>query len=342
LYAGSFESFTECYIELIKEVYNNPTYMSAPRGQKIKEKLGVSFTIENPRDRIPYVAGRKFSISYMVAELLWYLSANNKTEWISRYSAFWKDISDDGVTANSAYGARLFEKHPKIADGRYRQWQYVVNELNRDRDSRRAVMHLRVPADSIDARLDVPCTLSLQFFIRDEKLHMIVNMRSSDLIFGIAYDIPAFTLFQEILAEQLEVGLGSYTHMSNSLHIYERHFEMVEGILARENRTLKLHETHGPMPPLGSLNCKQWVLEGWIETLMKAEDHISSLTSPIEIQQAFNTHFISTEEADNVWSDWARVLAAHRLRKLGFTEDANRVQNQTAFSGYSFNIKKEG
>ena len=161
-------------------------------------------------------------------------------------------------------------------------------------------------------------------------------------IFGIAYDIPAFTLFQEILAEQLEVGLGSYTHMSNSLHIYERHFEMVEGILARENRTLKLHETHGPMPPLGSLNCKQWVLEGWIETLMKAEDHISSLTSPIEIQQAFNTHFISTEEADNVWSDWARVLAAHRLRKLGFTEDANRVQNQTAFSGYSFNIKKEG
>jgi len=341
LYAGNFENFTECYIELIKEVYNNPTYMSAPRGQKIKEKLGVSFTIRNPRDRIPYVAGRKFSISYMVAELLWYLSANDKTEWISKYSAFWKDISDDGVTANSAYGARLFEKHPKIADGRYRQWQYVVNELNRDSDSRRAVMHLRVPADSIDAALDVPCTLSLQFFIRNEELHMIVNMRSSDLIFGIAYDIPAFTLFQEILAGQLGVGLGTYTHMSNSLHIYERHFEMVENILKREDRSIGLHEDHGPMPPIGQLNSKQWVLDGWIGKLIKAEEAINKLTSPSEIQQIINTYFSQCEASDDVWVDWCRVLAAHRLRKLGFNSDANFIQNQASFSGYSFNVKKE-
>ena len=202
-------------------------------------------------------------------------------------------------------------------------------------------MHLRVPADSIDASLDVPCTLSLQFFIRDEKLHMIVNMRSSDLIFGIAYDIPAFTLFQEILAEQLGVSLGSYTHMSNSLHIYERHFGMVESILAKESRTRQLHNAHGPMPALGPLNCKQWVLDGWIETLMKAESSINNLSSPREIQQAFNTYFAPTEEANNIWADWCRVLAAHKLRKLGFTEDANRIQNQTSFSGYSFNIKKE-
>ena len=341
MYAGNFENFTECYIGLIKEVYNNPTYMSAPRGQKIKEKLGVSFTIRNPRDRIPYVAGRKFSVSYMVAELLWYLSANNKTEWISKYSAFWKDISDDGVTANSAYGARLFEKHPKIADGRYCQWQYILSELNRDSDSRRAVMHLRVPSDSIDATLDVPCTLSLQFFIRSEELHMIVNMRSSDLVFGIAYDIPAFTLFQEILAGQLGVGLGTYTHMSNSLHIYESHFEMVENILERENRSIKLHEAHGPMPPLGPLNCKQWVLDGWIEKLMKAEKLVNTLASPYEVQQVINTYFEQSEVSDNIWSDWCRVLAAHRLRKLGFNSDANFIQNQTTFSGYSFNIKKE-
>ena len=231
MHIGTYQSFTHCYLSLVRNVYESPQFESAPRGQKVKEIVGASFTILNPRDRIPYVAGRKFSITYMVAELLWYLSANDKTEWISKYSSFWKDISDDGITANSAYGARLFKPHHKIAQGRLNQWNYVVNELRKDPDSRRAIMHIRVPDDSVDAKLDVPCTLALQFFIRDGKLHQVVNMRSSDVIFGIAYDIPAFTIFQEILANELGVELGTYTHTSNSLHIYERHFDMAEKIL---------------------------------------------------------------------------------------------------------------
>jgi len=220
MHLGTYQSFTHCYISLVRNVYENPSFEASPRGQKVKEILGASFTILNPRDRIPYVAGRKFSVPYMVAELLWYLSGNNQTEWISKYSSFWKNISDDGETANSAYGARLFRRHDKIAQGRLNQWQYVIDELTHDPDSRRAVMHLRVPDDSVDAKLDVPCTLALQFFIRDGALHQVVNMRSSDVIFGIAYDIPAFTLFQELLANELGIGFGTDTHTSNSLHIY--------------------------------------------------------------------------------------------------------------------------
>ena len=106
-------------------------------------------------------------------------------------------ISDDGLTANSAYGARIFKKNKIIANETLNQWEYVKNELMNDPDSRRAVVHIRVPQDSATAKLDVPCTLTLQFFIRDKKLHMIVNMRSSDIIFGLTYDVPAFTLFQE-------------------------------------------------------------------------------------------------------------------------------------------------
>jgi len=341
LFAGKFENFTECYLSLIDDVYNNSTYLSAPRGQKIREKLGVSFTIENPRHRIPYVAGRKFSVTYMVAELLWYLSANNKTEWISKYSAFWKDISDDGVTANSAYGARLFAPNEKIANGRFTQWQYVVNELRRDPDSRRAVMHLRMPADGIDAKLDVPCTLTLQFFIRDNELHMIVNMRSSDLIFGIAYDIPAFTFFQEILAGQLGVELGSYTHMSNSLHIYERHFEMVETILSEKclAKTRKLTDIHGPMPAIDAAGCNQQALTYWIKKLMTFEKALSDATTPRDAVRLWTAYFAYANNSDQIWADWARVLAAQRARRLGEPAEANEIQAITDFSGYSFNIR---
>ena len=94
MHIGTFDNFTECYIGLIDKTYNDYTYESAPRGQKIKEVIGATFTITNPRKRLPYVKGRKFGLAYLAAELIWYLSANNKTSWISKYSNFWASISD--------------------------------------------------------------------------------------------------------------------------------------------------------------------------------------------------------------------------------------------------------
>ena len=88
-----------------------------------------------------------------------------------------------------------------------------------------------MPQDSVLASKDVPCTLALQFFIRDGALHQVASMRSSDLVLGIALDIPAFTMFQELLALELGVECGSYTHISNSLHIYQRNYPLVEQIL---------------------------------------------------------------------------------------------------------------
>ena len=249
-----YEDFTSCYLDLAAQVYNDPDYESSPRGLAVKEKLACKFTITNPLDRLPYVPHRKFSVTYVVAELLWYLSGNNETEWIANYSSFWRNISDDGKTANSAYGARIFKPHPRIAGGSFSQWDYIKNELKNDPDSRRAVVHIRSPWDSVEAKLDVPCTLSLQFFIRDEKLHLVAHMRSSDLLLGIAYDVPAFTMLQEVMAYELGIDVGTYTHVSNSLHIYERHYEMVEKMLEKDSirEALSIHRDIGPMPSIST------------------------------------------------------------------------------------------
>jgi len=341
MHIGTYQSFTHCYLSLVRHVYENPTYESAPRGQRVKELLGASFTITNPRDRIPYVTGRKFSMTYMVAELIWYLSGSNKTEWIANYSNFWRDISDDGVTANSAYGARLFQPHHKIAQGRFSQWEYIIEELQRDPDSRRAVMHLRVPDDSVDAKLDVPCTLALQFFIRDGKLHQIVNMRSSDVIFGIAYDIPAFTLFQELLANELGVELGSYTHMSNSLHIYERHFEMAETILKTSNvnrSQFELYKRNGPMPPI-ECDCSDQ-RNFFIEKLMSFEEDLRKCNSSSAVEHGFRRAFAYSSRDAFMWHDWGIILAADRMRKLGDKELAKEMLENLKFSGYRFNIRR--
>lgn len=323
-----YDNFTTCYLDLARQVFEEPEFESAPRGMSVKEKLACKFTITNPLDRIPYVPERKFSTTYVVAELLWYLSGSDLTEWIANYSSFWNNISDDGKTANSAYGARIFKPHPRIASGKFSQWDYIINELKNDPDSRRAVVHIRSPWDSIEAKLDVPCTLSLQFFIRDEKLHLVAHMRSSDLILGIAYDIPAFTLLQELMALELGVKVGSYTHVSNSLHIYERHYDMVEAMLRKEavQRSLQLHRDIGPMPPLPSMPP--------VEGLFTLEADIRDASTIDELNSLVTNSPLFLGSDEKYWVDWARVLAAHRAGKLKNKQAKVDLLNSTSFKGY--------
>ena len=334
-----YDNFTEAYVDIIKDVYTHPEFISSPRGMMVKETLGYQFGISNPRNRIPYVPGRDTSIHYLIAELLWYLSGTDSTEWISNYSAFWSRISDDGSTANSAYGARIFRPHIRIAsdvDATWTQWQYVVNELKRDPDSRRAVIHIRSPKDSLLAELDVPCTLSLQFFLRNDKVHMIVSMRSSDAIFGLTYDVPAFTLFQELLALQLSeelgrpIGLGTYTHLSASLHIYEKHFKMVEKIL--EEDTKNDYEDVLEMPPMSSMPS--------LHRLMLVQADLREAGCVKRVLGILDEAADDVELKDNYWLDWCKVLASHRAMKLEDMEISNKLLRSTTFEGYRYFEKK--
>jgi thymidylate synthase len=61
-------------------------------------------------------------------------------------------------------------------------------------------------------------------------------MRSNDAILGTPTDIAFFCLLQQqaliILREYYpELELGTYTHIANSYHIYERHFDLVQNML---------------------------------------------------------------------------------------------------------------
>jgi thymidylate synthase len=341
----TYTSFTTAWVDLIRSVLQDPEHEAAPRGMKVKEILGAQFKITNPRDRIPYISpARKYSIHYMMAELLWYLSGDNSTEWISTYAPFWKGISDDGLTANSAYGARIFRPHDRIApatDPYWVQWNYLVEELVKDPDSRRAVLHIRSPHDSLLAQKDVPCTLTLQFFIRDDKLHQVASMRSTDIILGLAYDVPAFTMFQELLSLQLsevlnrKISLGNYIHVSNSLHLYEKHFEMAREIIRdHAGGHFSEHGTGPAMPPL------EWPVGESLEWLWQMEGEIRASEDMDQLNEVFRRIIASAPSIH--WQDWAQVLVSHRAGKLGDKEARSQLLASTRFAGFHRFAKVEG
>lgn len=216
-------SATLAWLELLNKVYHQGHEVS-PRGMLIKEILACSATVDLDRP-IVNEPRRELGYKFMAAEAAWILSGDNKVSTISPYARHIKDFSDDGVFYFGAYG-------PKIID----QLPYVCQKLAQDRDTRQAV--LTIWRETPPATKDVPCTISVQWFIRDGDLHCIDVMRSSDLWLGWPYDIFNFSMLTHYIRLLLRdhfdmnLGAGTLTLVAGSQHIYERNFEAVERILS--------------------------------------------------------------------------------------------------------------
>lgn len=224
---------------------------SHPRGTTTKELLNYNITLLAARNRVITFADRKTNLKYLLGEFIWYLTGENTINGILPYSKFWSNITNSGDfdgypkgTINSNYGNRLFARSDLDAfwEGNIQpinQWQETLELLKRDKDTRQAIMNIHVPSDRHVGNKDVPCTLSLQWFIRENSLHLIVNMRSNDIILGFTNDVFQFTMLQECMLLDLrnhypDLEMGHYFHNAGSMHIYDRHFDMANKIIIDE------------------------------------------------------------------------------------------------------------
>jgi thymidylate synthase len=212
----------------------------APRRIDTIERNGCALRLLEPRARLVGNAERKWNVGYALGDVLWHFAASKQLSFISYYSKNWQKYSDDGLTiAGSCYGHKIFSAF----NGAPSQWECARQLLNSDPDTRRCVISTYGPADLMAAASskDVPCCHTLQFLIRNDRLCLIVYMRSNDLMFGFTYDIFLFTMLQERMALELGIPLGWYEHVVGSLHLYERDVEWAKRIVA------------APGPPVGSM-----------------------------------------------------------------------------------------
>ena len=191
---------------------------SSRDGDVVGEFINTITVISDPTRNIVESDIRKLNKRYMIGELLWYLSANNSLSEIQKYTHAWDRMSEDGEIVNSNYGHKIHKFYG------FDQWALVRDMLKKDPLSRQAVIHIKDPG--VHPK-DTPCTICLQFFIRDNKLHLTVYMRSNDVWMGFPYDVFNFTCYQIRMAMELGVDIGSYTHIAGSLHLYERDSQLI-------------------------------------------------------------------------------------------------------------------
>lgn len=193
----------------------------SPRGQKTKEVRGFTLRIADPTDSLLTGAIRpQFSPAIAAAEAAQLIGGVSDPMLMGRIAPNFLNFMNGGSFLG-AYGPRIRTQLPQL-----------INVLKKDASSRQALLQIWRPQDDLwaDGAKDIPCTTSMQFFIRNDKLNMHTYMRSNDVHWGLVYDIFQFSQMLCTVAHALNLDVGEYVHTAGSMHVYERDFEKVDGI----------------------------------------------------------------------------------------------------------------
>ena len=209
------KSLNEVTHKAIKSVLSDGVKSDSRNGE-VTYLNNVIIEISNPMDRHLNLEGRNNNIYATIAELFWIMSGRDTIDpFLSFFLPRAKDYSDDGETWRGGYGPRLYMDD---------QLQNAIEVFKTDGlDTRRSIISIYDSGlDSGVSSKDIPCNNLIHFFVVDNKLSMNVVSRSSDAIWGLfGINIPEWTFLQEYVAQQVGVELGTYTHFTTNLHIYE-------------------------------------------------------------------------------------------------------------------------
>lgn len=205
------------YDDVLRELFDTPELHDRPQGMA-HEILGATIAITEPQAMLIASPARKFNYRSQISECLWNCANTDRINFVERYVSNIRQY-----IANQEEGDR---ERATWAYGKYisRQLVDAAFELINDPTSRRA----RASIQYDGSRGTPPCLTSLQWFIRDGKLHQVTNMRSNDAWRGFPLDVVQFGLMQLMMAAYLELPPGTYYHQVGSLHLYANDFDLAD------------------------------------------------------------------------------------------------------------------
>ena len=211
-------------------------------GAKTIEYLGASFIADEEA-----IFGKP-APKYIKAELDWYESQSTNINDIhgdeKEPPQAWQYSANDVGEINSNYG------HIVYSDKYFNQYRNALNELLQNPDSRRAQMVYNRPSIwaeyNENGKSDFICTNAQTFYIRDGKLHMVSQMRSNDVVFGYKNDYAWAQYLMDKFVKEYNIeaadnnmntfgsspistiSKGDLIWQVQNLHVYDRHFSLVE------------------------------------------------------------------------------------------------------------------
>lgn len=202
-------------------------FVNDKTGVKTIELVGASFLADEDA-----IFG-EVNWDYVRREIEWYDSQSLKVADIrGGIPKIWQMVASKNGEINSNYGWAIYSSK------NHKQYWSVMLELLANPNSRRAVMIYTRPSMhseyNRDDMSDFMCTNAVQYMIRNDNLHAVVQMRSNDVVFGYKNDRAWQHEVMNRLLDDLNMkgdcryGMGTLTWQVGSLHVYERHFDLIK------------------------------------------------------------------------------------------------------------------
>ena len=184
-------------------------------GNSSREYLD-SIGLDYPEGELGPVYGwqwRKFGKEYIVYN-------DSDTDDTDEY--IYNDITDSDTSSSTDTITDTYTDTYKGVD----QIKYILEELSKENNSRRAVLSAWNPVDLKKMALP-PCHILYIFNKSSKGLSCHMTLRSSDLFLGLPFNIASTVLLTQILAHILHIPAHEVCLSICDAHIYEEHKQQV-------------------------------------------------------------------------------------------------------------------
>ena len=280
------------YQHLLKETLINGERKTTRNGV-VQSIFGCMINFKEIATSFPLITTKKMFFRGIVEELLWFLrGSTNALELRQKKIHIWDGNSTreylDSIGLDYPEGElgpiygwqwRKFGKDyedTKSADAKgVDQIKYILEELMKDTNSRRAVLSGWNPTDLQKMALP-PCHILYIFHKSSKGLSCHMTLRSSDLFLGLPFNIASTALLTQIFAHVLHIPANEITLSICDAHIYEEHTQQVEKQIDTDAFDLPTVAIKKEAPDISSSVDEKM---RWVESLVFEDFELSNYTS---------------------------------------------------------------
>jgi thymidylate synthase len=255
------------YLDLVEHVLTNGIRKPNRTGIDTLSCFSEHYTVDL-RKGYPLLTTKKVNFGSMLYEVLWYLSGEDHIRNLRKHTKIWDAWADENGNLETAYG-RYWRRYPSAqinpVTGAYEvvevdQIGRVIELLKTDPHSRRMVVTAWEPGNALESKLP-PCHYTFAFNVQAGALNCHLTQRSGDIALGIPFNLAAYALLTQILAQESGLSVGLFSHTIVDAHIYVNH---VDGLKEQLKRTPKLLPTLAiEKLPIDQLRFENFALIGY-------------------------------------------------------------------------------
>jgi len=227
--------FVDMCKDIIKNGYSSENEKVRPRWSDGSFANTIKkFGIINRYDlsvEFPIITLRPTNLKAAIDEIIWiWIKKSNDIRDLN--SNIWNEWTDEKNTIGKAYGYQLGRKID-FPEGKMDQVDWILKTLKNNKNSRRIISNIFNHDDLKDMQLH-PCAWSITLNVTGNKLNMILNQRSQDILVANNWNVCQYAILLMMFAQCSNLQAGELVHVIADAHIYDKHIKLIKELIGRE------------------------------------------------------------------------------------------------------------